>query len=158
MLIMIKENEMKIKKIVAISSLLFFGAGGWVLFAAPQSRRIQRRSELRALQGASQPYYQSRLRYRDENGDGIHDGFRDHDNDGIPNCQDPDWVRAQDGTGYQNRIGRRDASRWNGMRSQGQGMRSLSRQSFRWNNRNLSGGACVPRRDGSRRGGRNGRR
>lgn len=36
----------------------------------------------------------------DENGDGINDNFRDHDGDGIPNHDDPDWVRPQDGTGY----------------------------------------------------------
>ena len=35
----------------------------------------------------------------DENGDGINDNFRDHDGDGIPNHDDPDWVRPQDGTG-----------------------------------------------------------
>ncbi|HUM80006.1 MAG TPA: hypothetical protein PK962_08525, partial [Candidatus Saccharicenans sp.] len=37
----------------------------------------------------------------DENGDGINDFYRDHDNDGIPNCQDPDWTVPEDGTGYQ---------------------------------------------------------
>jgi len=36
----------------------------------------------------------------DENGDGINDNFRDHDGDGIPNFEDPDWVRPKDGTGY----------------------------------------------------------
>jgi len=42
----------------------------------------------------------------DENGDGINDNFRDHDGDGIPNYQDPDWVRPQDGTGSGNGHGR----------------------------------------------------
>jgi hypothetical protein len=36
----------------------------------------------------------------DENGDGICDGVRDHDNDGIPNGQDADWQAPKDGTGY----------------------------------------------------------
>lgn len=44
----------------------------------------------------------------DEDGDGINDLARDADNDGIPNCMDPDWVRPQDGTGYQNRHGGRN--------------------------------------------------
>ncbi len=35
----------------------------------------------------------------DENGDGINDNFRDHDGDGIPNYEDSDWVKPQDGTG-----------------------------------------------------------
>ncbi len=41
----------------------------------------------------------------DEDGDGINDLARDADNDGIPNCTDPDWTRPQDGTGYMNRFG-----------------------------------------------------
>jgi len=148
---------MNIKKILAVFSLLFFIGGGVVLSAEPQSRKIRRRSEVRADRGASQTNYQYRIRYRDENGDGIHDGFRDHDNDGVPNRQDPDWGQPQDGTGYQNRIGRRESSRWNGLRSEGQGQRAWSRQSFRWNNRNFGSGACDPRRSGNRRSGRNGR-
>lgn len=36
----------------------------------------------------------------DEDGDGINDFYRDHDGDGIPNCQDPDWTAPKDGTGY----------------------------------------------------------
>jgi len=38
--------------------------------------------------------------FYDENGDGICDAIRDHDNDGIPNGQDADWKAPQDGTGY----------------------------------------------------------
>ena len=38
----------------------------------------------------------------DENGDGINDLARDHDGDGVPNGQDPDWVKnKRDGTGNQ---------------------------------------------------------
>jgi hypothetical protein len=38
----------------------------------------------------------------DLNGDGYCDNAPDDDNDGIPNCQDPDWTCPQDGTGAQN--------------------------------------------------------
>lgn len=38
--------------------------------------------------------------FYDENGDGICDVIRDHDNDGIPNSQDADWKAPKDGTGY----------------------------------------------------------
>ncbi len=34
----------------------------------------------------------------DEDGDGINDLMQDHDNDGIPNCQDPDWTCPGDCT------------------------------------------------------------
>ena len=37
----------------------------------------------------------------DRNGDGINDSAPDHDGDGIPNGQDPDWEKfAKDGDGY----------------------------------------------------------
>lgn len=51
-------------------------------------------------------------RFLDENGDGINDLAKDADGDGIPNGQDPDWVKPLDGTGYkeQNRIGQPEAS------------------------------------------------
>lgn len=52
--------------------------------------------------------YRHQFRFVDENGDGIADVLRDHDGDGVPNGQDPDWTRPEDGTGYQdrNRFGR----------------------------------------------------
>jgi len=57
------------------------------------------------------PTYKSILQnygFIDEDGDGINDLARDADNDGIPNCIDPDWVRPQDGTGYMNRYGHKN--------------------------------------------------
>lgn len=40
----------------------------------------------------------------DEDGDGVNDRLMDADKDGVPNCQDSDWVKPQDGTG--NKFGR----------------------------------------------------
>lgn len=37
----------------------------------------------------------------DENGDGYNDNAPDSDGDGIPNGQDPDYVPANDGSGFQ---------------------------------------------------------
>ena len=42
----------------------------------------------------------ARIMFGDENGDGICDAIRDHDNDGVPNGQDADWQAPKDGTGY----------------------------------------------------------
>jgi len=56
-------------------------------------------------QAISQKEMVQRFGFIDENGDGINDLARDEDNDGIPNCQDPDWTRPEDGTGYKNRYG-----------------------------------------------------
>ena len=41
----------------------------------------------------------------DEDGDGICDRFQDADGDGVPNGQDADWVKPQDGSG--NKFGQR---------------------------------------------------
>ncbi len=53
----------------------------------------------------SQKELVQRFGFIDENCDGINDLARDEDNDGIPNCLDPDWVRPEDGSGYMNRFG-----------------------------------------------------
>lgn len=52
--------------------------------------------------------YRNETRFVDENGDGICDVARDHDGDGIPNGQDPDWTKPLGVPGYQYRspIGR----------------------------------------------------
>jgi len=42
----------------------------------------------------------------DVNGDGINDNALDADGDGIPNGQDADFVRPQDGTGSKNMFGK----------------------------------------------------
>ena len=56
------------------------------------------------VQAKAQQQTQQRARFVDQNGDGICDFARDHDNDGVPNCQDPDWKRPQDGTGNKARL------------------------------------------------------
>jgi len=64
-----------------------------------QQNKVQTKSEFRHRNKAS---------FIDENGDGINDLAKDADGDGIPNGQDPDWAKPEDGTGYkeQNRVGR----------------------------------------------------
>ncbi len=49
---------------------------------------------------------QLEVRFMDENCDGLNDLARDHDNDGIPNGQDSDWIKPQDGTGYKSGKGK----------------------------------------------------
>jgi hypothetical protein len=58
----------------------------------------------------------ARTMFMDQDCDGINDVLRDHDNDGIPNCQDPDWTRPEDGTGYKNRFGGNGSGNRNGNR------------------------------------------
>ncbi len=43
--------------------------------------------------------HRNRVAFIDENGDGINDRAKDHDGDGVPNGQDPDWAKPGDGTG-----------------------------------------------------------
>lgn len=56
-----------------------------------------------------------KVQFQDENCDGLNDLARDHDNDGIPNGQDPDWIRPKDGSGYK-------AGNGNGGSGLGQGL------------------------------------
>lgn len=87
-----------------------------------------------------------RYGFIDENGDGINDLARDSDNDGVPNCIDPDWVRPQNGTGYMNRYGRKfqHAHLNNGQQGSGQYQFNHVHQ---WLNGNSGGdnpGTCDP--------------
>ena len=59
--------------------------------------KVRTKSEFRLRNGTA---------FVDENGDGINDLARDADGDGIPNCQDPDWSRPLDGSGYKAQAGK----------------------------------------------------
>lgn len=62
------------------------------------SRRNEKQNRYGDM-GEDAPYARGRG-FVDENGDGINDLAPDHDGDGVPNCQDPDWVKnKRDGTG-----------------------------------------------------------
>lgn len=89
---------MSTRKILALAGLLLIlGAG---LSLAQAQTKAQ---EANKVQSKIATQAQTRTKFMDQNGDGINDLYRDHDNDGIPNCQDPDWTRPQDGTGYKKR-------------------------------------------------------
>lgn len=84
-----------------VGSLLILGLG--FTFAQEKSQSEIRNEVRNAVQTKAQERIRNRILFVDENGDGISDFARDHDNDGIPNCQDPDWSKPQDGTGYMNK-------------------------------------------------------
>jgi hypothetical protein len=97
------------KLMAAIGIALLIGVG---LGLAQETEKAQTRSEIqkqvqtRTEDAAgtltrTETRTRSRIRFIDENGDGINDLARDHDGDGIPNGQDPDWAAPKDGTGYQ---------------------------------------------------------
>jgi hypothetical protein len=79
-----------------------------------------------------------RFGFIDEDGDGINDLARDADNDGIPNCMDPDWTRPEDGTGYKNQYGYKHHLAANGQNSGGANNFNHS-YNYLWNN-NYGGG------------------
>lgn len=96
------------KTVTLLGSLLILGSG--IVFAQEQKEQSQaqtRKQEQKLVQNQVQTNVEQRVRSRrlfvDENGDGINDFARDHDNDGIPNCQDPDWTPPEDGSGYMSR-------------------------------------------------------
>jgi hypothetical protein len=134
-------------------SLLILGAG--LAVAAEQSQAVQTEPGSR---NRVESRRQTRLMFVDENGDGICDLFRDHDNDGIPNRQDPDWDRPQDGSGFQNGNGQRQGqAHFNGRNAFQNGDRGWSHRSFRNNRSGLGDGVCDetgPKGNGFKRGGK----
>jgi hypothetical protein len=150
---LIKEVKMRVKLFFALVGTVLILIGGVVF--ADDPGQVRDRNQLQSgvkLQNKLQ--YQNRWMFVDENGDGICDGLRDHDNDGIPNGQDPDWNRPQDGTGNQFKKGNGGQNgNGNGNRNQNSnnqfgnkgGFRSgnnWSNQSFRQNRTGSGSGVC----------------
>lgn len=137
---------------------------GWLLVLGSSLVMAQENSEQGAanmvrnkvrVQTKAQPMVQTRARFMDQNGDGINDFQRDHDNDGIPNCQDPDWTRPGDGTGSKNRFAKNVSQNQGAGRKGIQGAQGWSNSSFRNGFNGLGGGICDgtgPRGGGQRRG------
>ena len=134
---------MNTKKILALAGfLLILGLG---FGFAQQQNKTQKSSELKTW-----------TLFIDEDGDGICDFARDHDNDGIPNRQDPDWNRPEDGTGLKNRFGQSEDNRF-GNRNNFRGENGWNRMNFRQNRNNSGnplGDSLGPKGKSNRRGGR----
>jgi len=143
---------MSMKKTFAIlGSLLILGVGVGTSAQqnpAQEKNQVQEKNKVRngVPDGVDTPL-QNRLMFRDENGDGICDSFRDHDNDGVPNGQDPDWSRAKDGKGNQGRFGNENSGNKFGIRNGQGGSNKWSKQSFRQNR--AGGGKGVGGKDSS---------
>ena len=137
---------MNMKKVFVFGgSLLILGFG--LLFAGEKSKpkyrqEVQNRNQIRIM-------------FIDENGDGICDAYRDHDNDGIPNGQDPDWAKQKDGSGYQNRYGQADSpGKYQNRKVLRQGNWGEN-SSFRYNRQNFGSGVCLglgPKGNAAKRG------
>ena len=152
---------MRLNKIFAmVGSVLILSAGSMVFAQQGQTDGSQALARYRA-----QSRFDVRPMYVDENGDGICDVFRDHDNDGIPNRQDPDWSKPQDGSGFkngqgeqgaQNRLGNRNAFKGeNGQNFKGDNGQRFGNQTFRNNSGGLGNGVCDltgPKGKGNRGG------
>jgi hypothetical protein len=100
---------MSIKKTMALAGMLVILGAGLAL-AQTQTTAGDTNMARNRVQNQVQDQLQNKSQFRtsgtagamfyDENGDGICDGIRDHDNDGVPNGQDADWQAPKDGTGY----------------------------------------------------------
>ena len=138
---------MSMKRTFAIlGSLLILGAGDVI---AAQQNPAQKKNQAQernkagnTLKGETKSPLQNRLMFRDENGDGICDSSRDHENDGVPNGQDPDWSRGKDGKGNQSRFGNNNLNSKYGIRNGQGGGNNWSNQSFRQSRSGGSKGVC----------------
>jgi hypothetical protein len=147
---------MSTKKALAIAGWLLVLGSGLVMAQdeKPQGAANMVQNKVRA-EAKTQPKFQNWFRFMDQNGDGINDFQRDHDNDGIPNCQDPDWARPGDGTGTKNRFAQKGSQNQAGNRSGFHGGQEWSNASFRNGFKGLGGGVCDgtgPKGSGQRRG------
>ena len=125
------------KVFVVLSAGLVLAAG---FLAAGEGGQNQARSGQNL---SNQALSRMKVLFVDENGDGICDFALDHDGDGIPNRQDPDWTRPQDGTGL--KAGRGYIGGGSGMTGKNQFRnlqnQGLNKQSFRSGGQ--SGGAIC---------------
>lgn len=125
------------KTLAILASLAVVGVGTSYAQSAGQQKK---RTEVRSRAEVRSQY---RVRFVDENGDGINDLFRDLDGDGVPNCQDPDYVPPKDGTGYRSGNGGNGPRGSFGNRAGvSGGGRGLDRGAFRGTRQGLGGGVC----------------
>ncbi len=140
---------MNIKKaLVLVGSMMILGAGLAFAVDSPQTATRNTFTNTVKYEFQAGPFFV------DEDGDGICDNARDHDNDGIPNSQDPDWTRPEDGTGYKERNGNNSNSQF-GNKNGFRGENSWKNQSIRQNRRNFGSGICDgtgPKGQNSRKG------
>ncbi|MDH7513212.1 MAG: hypothetical protein QHH14_09730 [Clostridiales bacterium] len=128
---------MSAKKTLTLAALaLILGAG----FALAQEQA--KAAETNRIQAKTKAELKTRTMFMDQNGDGINDLYRDHDDDGIPNCQDPDWKRPKDGSGYKSRLGQAGSESRVGNRRDFQAGQGWSNASFRNSQKGLGGGIC----------------
>jgi len=141
---------MNIKKALALmGSIMILGAGLVLADNSPQ------KAARNTFQNKVKSEFQAGPFFVDEDGDGICDFARDHDMDGIPNCQDKDWVRPKDGSGYQGRFGDSSSANRFGNKDGFRAGNTWNNQSSKQNRKNFGGSICDgsgPKSNGSRRG------
>jgi hypothetical protein len=127
---------MNIKKTLAlVGSMMILGFGPVLADESPQKTTRNTFKNRVKLDFQKGPFF------IDEDGDGICDFARDHDNDGIPNRLDSDWDRPQDGSGFKSRNGN-NSSNQSGNKNGFRGENAWKNQSLRQNRRNFGSGIC----------------
>jgi len=147
---------MSIKKtLILVGWLLVLGSGLAMAQGQKQAADANMVQQRNRLETKARLQVQTRTWFRDQNGDGINDSQQDHDNDGIPNCQDPDWERPEDGTGYKNRNGQHGPQTQMANRQEFRCGLGLANSSFRHGLKGLGDGICDgtgPQGKGERQG------
>jgi hypothetical protein len=142
-----KEAKMNMRKTVSlVGSVLILGLGLVFAQETHEKSKTQERKEIQneiqtQVQAQKKEKVRTRLMFVDENNDGISDFARDHDNDGIPNCQDPDWTPPEDGSGYMFRHGNASAANKFEYRNRFYIGKGWNKASFRYSHSYKTGGA-----------------
>ena len=116
---------MKMKKLFSVIGFFLILGGGLGLMAGQQN--------------TNQKPAMSKVFFIDQDGDGICDLAYDHDNDGIPNSQDPDFQRPQDGSGQMKRNAQGLSF---GFHQGGKGGQGMNKNSFRNGAGRFQNGMC----------------
>ena len=96
--------------------------------AQVQKQQRTNRTVEEDMQGSTLQRSSEKTGFVDVDGDGVNDNTLDADGDGIPNGQDPDYVRPQDGSGQMKRIGEKE-NKGSGLGSEdGTGTQQKSKQ------------------------------
>lgn len=102
---------MKTKNLISTFTMIVLAV---VFLSSNQFAQNETKQERNQIKNQVSGQIQHGYGFVDLNGDGFNDNAPDIDGDGIPNGQDPDYVRPQDGTGQKKMYGKNSQTTFGG--------------------------------------------